>query len=360
MKIQNKIPILLPLFFLILGITYQENIPGNFYFILIAIIFSFIFALNYKNNIPAYSLVFFSGALLLQNQKNENLDIFKKIENQNINVIASVLNKKNFKKQNIKEELVLKIKTIEKENQLEPINFNLICYTYTPTKILPGQQIKIEDIKINNPNKTGARSDPFSYFLLKEKILSSFFTKKLKYKILKENINPIKQAFYKIKNRIYEKIKLKLSPKAFNYFASIFLGNKTETISSEQRNIFNIWGVSHYLARSGLHIVIFIIIWQLIFNLIPIPIKNKNVMLLIISIIYLALSWTSISFLRAFFVFILYQLSSLWEKQANFLHILTIVCLIILIKNPIQLFFLDFQLTFLLTFALAISNKKIF
>lgn len=357
-QINSKIPLLSPLVFLLLGIIYQEVVPSNFYFIFIPTIISFAILLKSKTNISAYSFIFLSGALLLQNQKNQNLDILKRIENKKINIIATVTNKEKITSSNIKEELQLKVKGIKKNKQYESVNFNLLCYTYTPTNIIPGQEVKIKDIEIKKA-KTDQKNNPFKYFLFKKGILASFFTQRLKYTIISKNINPIKQAIYKIRKKIFQKIKNKLSKKTFPYFSSIFLGNKKENISSKQKNIFNIWGITHYLARSGLHIVIFIIIWQLIFNFIPLPLKTKSLFLLIVSIIYLAFSWPSLSFMRAFFIFILYQLSKLFDRQANFLHLLTMICMLILIQNPIQLFFLDFQLTFALTFALSLSSKNL-
>ncbi len=357
MKINNKIPLLLPLVFLLLGIIYQEIIPSNFYFIFIPTIISLAILVKSKNKMAAYSFVFLSGALLLQNQKNKNFNILKKIENEKIDILATVTNKENINSSNIKEEILLKIKSLKQNNQYEPVNFNILCYTYTSTNMIPGQEVEIKDIEIKN-TATNKKNNPFKYFLLKNEILSSFFANRLKYNIISKNINPIKQAIYKIRKKILQRIKNKLSTETFPYFSSIFLGNKKEAISPRQKNIFNIWGISHYLARSGLHIVIFIIIWQLIFNFIPIPLKTKSLFLLIVSIIYLAFSWPSLSFMRAFSIFILYQISKILDKQANFLHILTMICILILINNPIQLFFLDFQLTFALTFALSLSSKN--
>ncbi len=356
-RINNKIPLLFPLVFLLLGIIYQEVIPSNFYFIFIPTVISLAILLKSKTKVSAYSFIFLSGALLLQNQKSENLDVLKKIENQKIDVVATVTNKENINSSNIKEQIQLKVKQLKKNKQSKPANFNLLCYTYTSTNMIPGQEVEIKDIEIKSTT-VGKKSNPFKYFLLKNGILSSFFAKRLNYKIISKNINPIKQYLYKIRKDISRRIKYKLSSQTFPYFSSIFLGNKKETISPKQKNIFNIWGITHYLARSGLHIVIFIIIWQLILNLVPLPIKTKNLLLILISLIYLAFSWPSLSFMRAFFIFILYQFSKLFDKQANFLHLLTLICLLILIKNPIQLFFLDFQLTFALTFALSLSSKN--
>jgi competence protein ComEC len=354
MQIQNKIPLLAPLTFLICGIIYEQTIPSNFYLLFSTFLISLYFTIKTKKNIATYLLIFFSGALLLNLQKNNSKHLLNKIKNKKINITATVLSKKELQNSNIKEEIQLKAKSCSLSKMS---SFNLLCYTYTPTKMQPGQEVEIKNIEIKG-KPLNKKNNSFQDFLLKKNVVASLFSKKLNYKILNKNINPIKQFLYKTKKRINEKIRKKLKQNSYSLFSSIFLGNKTNTISSKDKNIFNIWGITHYLARSGLHIVIFIIIWQLFLSLLPINIKIKNIFLLILSLIYLSLSWPSLSFLRAFYVFSLYQVSTLFNKQSNFLHLLTLICILILIKNPIQLFFIDFQLTFLLTFTLAISQKK--
>ena len=210
MKINNKIPLLFPLVFLLLGIIYQEVIPSNFYFIFIPTVISLAILLKSKTKVSAYSFIFLSGALLLQNQKSENLDVLKKIENQKIDVIATVTNKENISSSNIKEQIQLKVKQLKKNKKSEPANFNLLCYTYTSTNMIPGQEVEIKDIEIKSTT-VGKKSNPFKYFLLKNGILSSFFAGKLNYKIISKNINPIKQYLYKTRKNISRKIKYKLS-----------------------------------------------------------------------------------------------------------------------------------------------------
>ena len=125
------------------------------------------------------------------------------------------------------------------------------------------------------------------------------------------------------------------------------------------RKIFNEWGISHYLARSGLHMILFILIWTMVLQFLPVHISVKRVAIAALCIIYSILTWPSISFCRSFFVFLLCQVGMIVNFQVNFLHLLTTTCLLILLFNPIQLFFLDFQLTFSLSFALVWLSRKI-
>ncbi|MBD3273418.1 DUF4131 domain-containing protein, partial [Candidatus Dependentiae bacterium] len=182
MKISNKIPLFFPLIFLLLGIIYQEFIPSNFYLLAICIILNIFLLLKNKSKLLAYSLIFLSGAFLLQNQKNKNLEILNQIANKKLNLIATVTNKENLTSNNIKEEITLKVSQIKKLNKKTNTNFNLLCYTYTPTKIIPGQKVEIKNVEIKKISNT-----KFKDYLIKEGIISSFFSKKLIYKIINKN-----------------------------------------------------------------------------------------------------------------------------------------------------------------------------
>ena len=159
----------------------------------------------------------------------------------------------------------------------------------------------------------------------------------------------------KKRNTTYEKLSKKLSRKTATFFSSIFLGTKAFSPIDKTKEAFGFWGLAHYLARSGLHIVLLIFAWSLLLNIIPLPFWQKRIILLCVTLFYTALTWSSISFMRALGVFILYEVGRIFKYQMNFLHILSFVCITILISNPLQLFFLDFQLSFALTFALVLT-----
>ena len=142
-------------------------------------------------------------------------------------------------------------------------------------------------------------------------------------------------------------------------FSSIFFGNKhnKKYFFEKSKNQFKCWGILHFIARSGLHLMLFIFLWQLLFRLIPIPFAYKQWILIIFGIVYFFLSWASISFLRALFIFFAYKISPFFNTRVNLLHFLSLTALFMLINNPVLLFFLDFQLSFGLTFALVLFGQ---
>ena len=226
---------------------------------------------------------------------------------------------------------------------------------------MPSDTIIIKNIMLKKTQGTSMSDKPiFADYLLKEDALSSLFIdQQNSYTLQSRPTWSFNRWLWTKKMNLYHACKQKLSYTTFTYFSLIFLGNKYFAKYDSLRALFNQWGLAHFLARSGLHIVLFIFMWTFLLNLMPLPLQWKRIILICCCFCYCMLSWISISFIRAFFVFILTQLGALLARPTHFLHLLTLTCLLILLFNPIQLFFLDFQLTFGLTFTLALLAHTI-
>jgi competence protein ComEC len=120
----------------------------------------------------------------------------------------------------------------------------------------------------------------------------------------------------------------------------------------QPREYFKLWGLSHYLARSGLHLVIIAALWYFILTILGFSYFLRNIVITIFILIYHILTLASIPFIRSLYMFIFYKICIFFDWQINALHLLNLTTFIILLLNPIQLFFLDFQLSFGLTYAL--------
>ncbi len=358
-------PFILPLASFIGGIFWQQDYSCNLTIILAtSILLLCLLILLFLNKVELNKLqlsscflFFFSGSLLLQTQKNKNLLLLNQFANKKLNIIAQVINKEKQEGERIREITKLNVKKICQEDlhSHQKTNFNLLFYTQTPTQAQVGDKIMLRNISFScpNQNKNLSGNMTFENYLLKENVLATIFTKKLWYKKISRPFFSFKRWIYNKRDQLFKKLKLKFSSQTFCYFSSIFLGNKKNRNINNLKIMFGCWGISHHLARSGLHIILFILIWVFLLNLLPMNLYLKKIILLLICLIYQQLSWTSISFLRAFYLFGLFQVGQFFDQQTNFLHLLTFICFIILLFNPIQVLFLDFQLSFALTFALA-------
>lgn len=150
------------------------------------------------------------------------------------------------------------------------------------------------------------------------------------------------------------------SSSTYALFSSLFLGYKWNEPIEKNRETFSpfkFWGISHYIARSGLHLAILIMLWHVILSYMPFAWHSKQWILIISSLFYFTCTWSSTSFLRALISFIIGRLFVCVKETAHFIHIIALTALCMLLYNPTLLFFLDFQLSFGMTFALAwLSN----
>jgi hypothetical protein len=322
---------------------------------------------NFYSNLTqavAFFVFFALGAFSLTWQKSQHANIAQEFDGKTLNIIAQVTNKillpssKPGDWKEIIEISVLQTRDITAQDY-KKVRLNLQCYFLCNTYVKVDDLIELENVKVKVPkDQSLSQNTSYKNYLIKENLLASIFLYKNKnLTILRSPKFTFKRFIWNIQSNTYQRLQQKMHPAVFTYFSLMFLGNTHHKNIASMRNTFNYWGLSHYLARSGLHIVLFILIWTIFLQLIPISIRFKRGLLIIICVTYKLFSWTSLPFTRAFYAFILTEIGKIFNLQTDFLHLLSIVCMTILLFNPMQLFFLDFQLTFALTFALAFVSR---
>lgn len=201
---------------------------------------------------------------------------------------------------------------------------------------------------------SSTNSADFKKYLNREGVASTFFSRGSKFKVKKQDKTNLMHILNQLKTGLARTIKDKLSPQAFCLFSSIFLGNRSECAREheELRPLFKYWGLSHLLARSGLHLIIFIATISMLLSLAASFYTRQAIQALLV-IAYYLLSWPSASFNRALVFFILWQTSNMLRLQRSSINLLNIVTISALLINPVLIFFLDFQLSFIFAYALA-------
>jgi hypothetical protein len=306
-------------------------------------------------------LFFFVGSILFQSQKNFSSFFLDKYARKVVCIFGTITDKQEIATTRRQELVTIAVEQVKEEgaDDYEATAFSIMCNTRKNRDLLVGDIVLIDNIIIKKPTTTSlSKNPPFSDYMIKEGILASIFTNLTnKWSLINRPTWSLKRWIWQKRTSLYNKLMSKCSFMARSYFSLIFLGNKQQSKNLEDLRItFSLWGLSHYLARSGLHIVLFILFFQWLLRLLPIYLPIKRIFLMFICIIYSILSWSSTPFLRAYSVFLLMEGGKLFLQQTNFIHILTFVCLVTLLFNPMQLFFLDFQLSFALTFALAFTS----
>ncbi len=159
----------------------------------------------------------------------------------------------------------------------------------------------------------------------------------------------------KIKNNINEQIKKIFSEKYEAIYNCVFMG-KTDSTNEYYSSDFRNWGISHYLARSGLHtniIVNLIVMFSLlIFNSSIISFIFSSILLFFFTLI----SFSSIPFYRSIITFYIFVFCKILKINTSLLKIFSCCTILFIFYNPFYIFELGFQLSFFTTGILASIN----
>jgi predicted membrane metal-binding protein len=243
--------------------------------------------------------------------------------------------------------ITLNIKSIE---GIGIVHASVFLYTQDKGLLCIGDSITLPAASIKKPGDTD-----FTYYLVKEGIYATLFLDTLSHCTYTRPAWSLQRTISEWRNMLFVTIRGKITPTAFALYSALFLGNRTfDKKSTAPLNAqFKRWGIAHIYARSGMHLGLIVVAWLALIRYIPLPYRSKHLFITFLSIIYALLSWSSISFMRSLAVFLCYQWCRLVKEPYNMLYLTTLICGGTLICNPLQLLFLDFQLSYALTAALA-------
>jgi len=182
--------------------------------------------------------------------------------------------------------------------------------------------------------------------------------------VINPNIWPIPLEYLRFK--ILNKLQLGFSDNSFPLASALILGIKS-SIPDNVRLLFSNLGIGHLLAISGLHMALigflFASVIYLIILLIPNALyyvnirKTTCIITLIFLFIYCALTGFLPSATRAFIMILVFGIAYLWDISKDSLNTLAIAAWVILLLNPLSLFSISFQLSFIAVFFLVLSGK---
>lgn len=243
-------------------------------------------------------------------------------------------------------QISITIKIISLKNHTVPARSTITLYLSKKVMLAPGDEIRFRGLVCSK------RANPrYEKYLFKEGIGASVYSDSFTYKRLRHPSYSVRRFCFQKRENILKALTHKLSPSTGALFLTLFMGGKVSGPSQELYKYFSYWGIVHFLARSGLHVMVLVGMWRSFLMYLRVPWAASQIMLFFMLTIYYLLSWPSISFIRACISW--YQGLLFLGKTLPIIHILSLTTLLVLLYNPYHLFFLDFQLSFGLTCALA-------
>ncbi len=232
--------------------------------------------------------------------------------------------------------------------------WRLRCFAshHCPNEV--GDTIQLHAIHANiQPNAS------FTDYLMKEDIHATAFVQPHQCIRIQRPSWHLRRWIHQKRQELYIRCQKKCSPETFALLSLIFFGNRLHIKQKYPafKDLFSSWGIIHFLARSGLHLIIFVLLLLFCFRWLPLPFLYKQLCIIILSICYAAFSWTSISFCRALYTFFWYTACRCFNLQIDAIYIILAISGCCLLANPMLLFFLDFQLSFGLTLILSLCSR---
>lgn len=275
--------------------------------------------------------------------------LYQKIVYKSLTCIGTVTDYTYQRYKNYPHVYSIKLDTIKWGEHNEKCSHNLTLALKNKLSYDIGDYIQVDNITCY-AHKTPQRW----WYLLRSNNLLSARVEESKLKLLYKPSWSFNRWLVIIRNHILEKLHNKLSPQAFALCATLFFGKHlgNPEIDNNFKELCNKWGVVHYLARSGLHVAILVLLWRIVLIVFPLPFVIKEFLLLFCVALYASLSWSSISFFRSSIMFALHQWCGIFLIPAHGLYIWILTAIIALLHSPFDLLALDFQLSFGLTGAL--------
>jgi ComEC/Rec2-related protein len=216
---------------------------------------------------------------------------------------------------------------------------------YTKLWIKPHQTIEIKNIILKHPN-----SASYQEYLIRENIWAIAHPKSFTYTTCKKP-SVFMQYIETLNSMPLHITDHAISQLTHSLYLSIFCGKKIKSpTTTKLKELFSYWGLSHHLARSGLHLIILMSLLLFLLSCIPCSSLFKQRISVLLLLCYYMMTYSSVAFMRAFYMYLIYTLCKQLRVPTHAIHILLITTLLTLMLNPCHLFFLDFQLSFSITF----------
>lgn len=221
-------------------------------------------------------------------------------------------------------------------------------------KIYPGEIIKIKGVlyQPRSPNNPGAFD--FKTYLYRQGIFAGLKGLKIEFNNIKIEPN---YGWWQIRRRIIRSQVKGLGSPLGQLLSSIVLGRRAVDLPEDTRNLFITAGLAHILAASGFHVSLLLGVILKLTN--SLSAKAKLIIGVTILLIYLSLTGFSPSIMRAGLMGTAVLVASAMGGKVKPQGSLLLSAVIILLINPLWIWTLSFQLSFLATLGLLVTAPVI-
>src|SRR5699024_8762878 len=162
---------------------------------------------------------------------------------------------------------------------------------------------------------------------------------------------------YKMRQAIQDYIFISYTDETAAWMTALVLGDDS-FIKEETIELFRDWGLSHLLAISGLHVALIVgLIYFILFNMGLMTKEKAQWTMLLFLPIYALVAGGEPSVWRASMMVFLFIILSKWKLSISVSDVISIVFLLLILFDPMIIYHIGFQFSFIVTFGLILSGK---
>ena len=347
--------------FLMLGIIFNffyASAELNTIFPIIGILSAIIFII-FRKNLQRYFILFVAlsfisiGYIVLENFNSTHFET-KKSEG------TLILRVDEFQKREGWSKGVAQVCTL-KENKLIATKKRVLFYAESEQKISKYDVIQVATTLFPIVNKNNPGDFNLQLFWKSKGITEMCFFQEIDFQFIDRVPKNVFFDFIDGLNVTFSAILAKyLKDEELAIGIALILGDKS-MLDSEIRNAFTATGAMHALAVSGLHVGIILPIFLGFFKIFGKFIKRKQAVIIVVGIlwIYALLTGFSPSVIRAVFMFSVLALAQVTGRNYNPVNTLFFTAFILLLFQPLYLFDIGFQLSYIAMLGIFTFNKKV-
>ncbi len=314
-----------------------------------------------KLNSPIFITLFILGFVtcgILSIQTSRNTYTVRQYEDSTATMIVQITELDGVRKQ--WKRAICEVQAIVDENKLRPHSETILCYINAAGLEVNDRLIIRSPVgKIENRNNPG-EFDAQHYWNNKG-IYSTTFVGYSDFKLIDKLPTPFYDQWrMKVKNLFLNVFESHLDGDELAIASALVLGDKS-LLSQDVRKSFSAAGAMHVLAVSGLHIGIILEMLLFLFGRIPkLFSKNRAIIVsLVILWCYAMIIGFPPSVVRATLMFSVLSIGRMNSEQSDSLNILFFSAFLMLLFDPILLYDIGFQLSYLAMFGIFTIYKPI-
>ncbi len=250
------------------------------------------------------------------------------------------------------------------EDSIVPINEAVLCYFQKDSAIAtlrPGDELLLHTTLQRVKPPQNPKQFHYQKYLQRKNIYLQAYIDSNSYEILGSSKTfSLRQTAAQVQQMLAQKfVQAGLSGAEFDIIAAILLGY-SKTLDPELKASYANAGVSHILCVSGMHVGIIFMILNVLLHPLTLTPKGRYAQILLLFIIlwsYALITGLSPSVTRAAAMFSFVLLGKLLQRRTSTFHSLFASLFILLIINPLYLFEVGFQLSYMAVFGIVIFQR---